>query len=255
MTGAAGRVGAILRAGLAGRHEGIRLLDRRSLGAPGPGEETIVGDLLDRSTIRHALQGVDAVIHLAGAPDPRDFGEMFATNVRGLYEFFEASRRAGVRRIVFASTNHTYGMYPVEHPMTAADPVRPDSFYGVTKVFGEAMLRYYHDKHGIESVSVRIGSLVERPTEQRHLSTWLSPRDAVELFDRALKQPQVGAAVVFGMSNNRRIRIDQPNWGAIGFTPADDAEAWLDRLKAEGVEVEGPPAWTRHGGSYEAPDY
>ncbi|MFN7195431.1 MAG: NAD-dependent epimerase/dehydratase family protein [bacterium] len=212
ITGAAGKIGATLRAGLAGRYPVLRLLDRRPIEDPRAGEEAVVADLRDRAALARAVADVDAMVHLAGAPDPLDFEEMFRANVRGLYDLFEAARAAGVKRIVFASTNHTYGMYPVAHGMTPTDPVRPDSFYGVAKVFGENMLRYYFDKHGLESVSLRIGSFETRPTQQRHLSTWFSPRDAVELVDRALRQPAVGAAIVFGMSNNTRIRIARPNW-------------------------------------------
>ena len=255
ITGAAGQIGTTLRAGLAGRHGTLRLLDRRPVEGLRPGEEEIVADLRDRAALTRAVDGVDAVIHLAGAPEPRDFEEMFRANVRGLYDLFEAARAASVKRIVFASTNHTYGMYPVSHGMSETDPVRPDSFYGVAKVFGENMLRYYYDKHGIESVSLRIGSFEERPSQQRHLSTWFSPRDAVEMFDRALKQPDVGAAIVFGMSGNTRIRIAHPNWEAIGFTPADNAETWRDRLAAEGVDVDGDLEWKRHGGIYEGKAY
>ncbi len=255
ITGAAGRIGSTLRAGLAGRHPAFRLLDRRPMTDLRTDEEAIVAELRDRAALARAVDGVDAIIHLAGAPDARDFEAMFRANVRGLHDLFEAARGAGVKRIVFASTNHAYGMYPVEHGMTETDPPRPDSFYGVTKVFGETLLRYYFDKHGIESVSLRIGSFEERPSQQRHLSTWFSPRDAVELFDRALKQPGVGAAIVFGMSNNGRIRIAHPNWEAIGYRPVDDAESWLDRLRAEGVDVDGPPEWSRHGGAYEAKDH
>lgn len=255
ITGAAGRIGSTLRAGLAGRHGKFRLLDRRPITELRAQEEAIVAELSDRPAVARAVAGVDAMIHLAGAPEPRDFEEMFRANMRGLYDVFEAARGAGVKRIVFASTNHTYGMYPVEHGMTETDPPRPDSFYGVTKVFGETLLRWYFDKHGIESVSLRIGSFEERPSQQRHLSTWLSPRDAVELFDRALRQPGVGAAIVFGLSNNGRIRIAHPNWEAIGYRPVDDAESWLDRLRAEGVDVDGPPEWSRHGGAYEAKDH
>lgn len=255
ITGAAGRIGSTLRAGLAGRHGKFRLLDRRPIAELRANEEAIIAELSDRPALARAVDGVDAMIHLAGAPEPRDFEEMFRANVRGLYDVFEAARAAGVKRIVFASTNHTYGMYPVEHGMTETDPVRPDSFYGVTKVFGETMLRYYFDKHGIESVSLRIGSFEDRPNQQRHLSTWLSPRDTVELVDRALKQPRVGAAIVFGMSNNTRIRIKHPNWEAIGYRPSDNAETWLDRLKTEGVAVDGPLQWKIHGGMYEPPEY
>jgi len=255
ITGAAGKIGSTLRAGLAGRHDSFVLLDRRPAANPRPDESVIVADLEDRDALTRAVEGVDAMIHLAGAPDPVDFEEMFRVNARGLFDVFEAGRAAAVKRIIFASTNHTYGMYPVEHGMTETDPTRPDSFYGVTKVFGEQMLRYYYDKHGIESVSVRIGSFEPRPSNQRHLSTWFSPRDTVELVDRALKQPKVGAAIVFGMSNNTRIRIKHPNWEAIGFTPIDNAETWLDTLKSEGVPVEGPLEWKLHGGMYEPPEF
>lgn len=255
ITGAAGRIGTTLRAGLAGRHDGWRLLDRRPVESPRADEEVVVADLADRAALAKAVAGIDAMVHLAGAPDPKDFERMYEVNVRGLYDLLEAARKAGVRRIVFASTNHTYGMYPVGHGMTETDPVRPDSFYGVTKVFGETLLRYYFDKHGIESVSVRIGSFEKRPSQQRHLSTWLSHADTVELFDRALKQPEVGAAIVFGMSNNTRIRIAHPNWEAIGFRPKDDAETWVDQLKRDGVDVDGPLEWKLHGGMYEPPEY
>lgn len=255
ITGAAGRIGSTLRNGLVGRYERFRLLDRKPIQNLRADEEAVVADLSDREAVARAVADVDALIHLAGAPDPVDFEEMFRVNVRGVFDVFEAARKAGVGRIVFASTNHTYGMYPVEHGMTELDPPRPDSFYGVAKVFAEVLLRYYFDKHGIESVSVRIGSFEPRPSQQRHLSTWLSPRDTVELVDRALKQANVGAAIVFGMSNNKRIRIRHPNWEAIGFSPTDDAETWVDRLKAEGVPVDGPLEWKLHGGMYEPPEY
>jgi uronate dehydrogenase len=255
ITGAAGRIGSTLRAGLLGRHEAYRLFDRRPIPDIRSDEEAIIADLSDKEALARAVDGVDAMIHLAGAPDPKDFERMFQVNVRGLFDVFEAARKAGVRRIVFASTNHTYGMYPVEHGMTELDPVRPDSFYGVSKVFAEVLLRYYFDKHRIESVSVRIGSFEKQPSQQRHLSTWFSHGDAVELFDRALKQPEVGAAIVFGMSNNKRLKIKHPNWEAINFKPTDDAETWVDQLKGEGVDVDGPLEWTLHGGMYEPPEF
>jgi uronate dehydrogenase len=255
ITGAAGHIGRTLRAGLAGRHPKLVLLDRNPIEDLAPHEEAVVADLRERDALAKAVEGCDALVHLAGAPDPRDFEEMFRANVRGLYDMFETARKAGVKRIVYASTNHTYGMYPVEHGMTPSDPTRPDSFYGVAKVFGEQMLRYYWDKHGIASVSLRIGSFERRPTQQRHLSTWFSYRDCVELVDRALKQPDVGAAIVFGMSRNTRIRIAHPNWEAVRFAPVDDAETWVDTLKGEGVDVDGPLQWKLHGGMYEAKDH
>jgi uronate dehydrogenase len=255
MTGAAGRIGATLRAGLAGRHPRWRLLDRRPVPDPRPDEEVAVADLGDQAALHRAVEGVDALIHLAGAPDPLDHDEMFRANVDGITRLFAAARRAGVRRIVFASSNHAYGMRPVGHRVRVDEPPRPDSFYGVTKAYGETLLRWMHDKHGVESVSLRIGSFGDRPGQQRHLSTWLSPRDAVELFDRALKQPGVGAAIVVGMSRNARLAVGDPNWAAIGYAPVDDAESHAARLRAAGVAVDGPPEWRLHGGMYEPPEY
>jgi uronate dehydrogenase len=255
ITGAAGKIGTALRAGLRGRFPRFRVTDRAPIPAPREDEEAVVGDISDRSILDGLTKGVDCLVHLAGAPDPVDFETMFRVNARGMFDVFEASRRNGVKRIVFASTNHTFGMYPVQERVTPALPPRPDSFYGVTKVFGETLLRYYFDKHGIESVSLRIGTFRALPEAQRHLSTWFSIADAVRLFERALKQPQVGCLVVNGYSRNARLRTDDPNWVRIGYRPEDDAEEHRESLAAAGVDVDGPLQWPIHGGEYLPKEY
>jgi len=254
ITGAAGRIGTVLRQGLRGRHGALRLHDRRPVPNLLPGDDAVIGDLTDSQMLKKAFEDVDALVHLAGAPDARDFEEVFDANLKGLGNVFSVARDAGVRRIVFASTNHVFGMYPLGQTVSMLDPPRPDSFYGVSKVFGETMLAHYFDCFGIESVSIRIGSFTERPYEQRHLATWLSHTDAIEIFDRGLRQPSVGATVVFGISGNTRRRILDPNWHKIGFTPKDDAENWVEKLRTEGVDVDRPE-WQRHGGMFERPEY
>jgi uronate dehydrogenase len=175
ITGAAGRLGTILREGLRGRFDALRLLDVASLGPGQPGEELVTADVRDLFAVTDAMDGIDAVIHLAGIPHEDTFERILESNVVGTYHVFEAARRQGCARVVLASSLHVTGFYPAETRIGPDAPPRPDSFYGVGKAFGEALGRLYADKHGIEVLCLRIGTLAERPTTPRHLSTWLSP--------------------------------------------------------------------------------
>jgi uronate dehydrogenase len=124
------------------------------------------------------MDGVDATVHLAGIPQEDSFDRILETNVVGTYNVFEAARNQGCPRVVFASSLHVTGFYDAGERISPELPVRPDSFYGVGKACGENLGRLYADKHGLQVVCVRIGAFAERPTTPRHLSTWLSPRDA-----------------------------------------------------------------------------
>lgn len=254
-TGAAGRIGRTLRQGLAGRAALLRLSDIHPPAPAGPGEEVMTADICDPVAMDAAMQGVEALVHLAGAPDPADHDLMYRTNVQGLWTVFDAARRAGVKRIVFASTNHVFGMYPVAETVTPDHPPRPDSMYGATKAFGETLLRWLWEKQDIESVALRIGTFRPEPHDQRSLATWLSPADMVRLADRALHQQAVGCRVVLGFSANTRLRVRDPGWAAIGYAPEDDAERHRERLRQAGVDVDGPPEWPIHGGDYLNPTY
>ena len=193
VTGAAGRLGTLLRQGLRGRVGVLRLLDIASLGTAQPGEELRTTDVRDLAAMTRAAADVDAVVHLAGIPDEDTFEHILDVNMVGTYHAFEAARRQHCQRVVLASSAHVTGFYPTSQRIGPEVPPRPDSFYGVSKAFGENLGRLYADKHGLEVVCVRIGTLADCPTAPRHLSTWLSPRDAVELFYRCLVAPRSGS--------------------------------------------------------------
>ncbi len=250
LTGAAGEIGQALRAGLRAAYKNLRLTDLRPITDLAPNETFIQADISDRAALERAMHGVDALIHMTGAPADHDLETLFRINARGLYDTFEAARRAGVRRIVYASSNHAHGLYPIEIPVTPAHPARPDSMYGTFKVWGETMLRYYFDRHQIQSVSLRIGTYRPLPIDQRSLATWLSPRDICHLVDLSLRHQAPGALVIQGYSGNTHLKITDPNWATLGYTPLDNAEDHREMLRAQGIDVDGPWEYDRHGGSF-----
>lgn len=254
ITGAAGAIGSALRTGLRDRWRHLRLTDIRPVRDVGNNEEAIVADVTDRLAIEDMMQGVSAVVHLAGVLGDYDLDTLFQVNARGLFDVFEAARLAGVKRIVFASSNHAFGCYPITERVSPALPPRPDSLYGVFKVLGETMLRNYFDRHGISSVSLRIGTYRTEPIDQRSLATWLSPGDVARLVDASLRHPDPGCMVVNGYSNNSRLKTHDPNWATLGYQPRDNAEDYREMLRGKGVDVDSPDRdmweWQEHGGSH-----
>src|SRR5688572_12499534 len=183
LSGAGGIVGSILRKGL---HE--RGVDLRAAGGSKPlvpmfeGEDVMHGDLRDPAVVDRLLAGVDVLIHMAGTSVERPLPEIIENNLRALHEVYEGARRHKVKRVVFASSNHAFGMYSTSDKLRLDAAYRPDGFYGLSKVWGEALARMYWDKHGIEGVSLRIGTTMGRPPENlRQLSTWMGTDDLVEL--------------------------------------------------------------------------
>jgi len=254
LTGAAGRVGNALREGLRGRFPALRLTDNRDLGEAQPGEEFVPADLTNFDEVRAAMEGVDAVIHLGGIADEHTYERIRDVNFDGTYHVLEAARQAGVRRVAFASSIHAVGFYPRSEKIAPDVPVRPDTYYGVSKVFGEALGRMYWERYGIEFVGVRICSFQPKPQDARHLSTWLSPRDAVHLFERAVTAPDVGFLIVAGISGNTRRWMTPEGWDVLGYAPQDDAEAYA----AEVEHLHGDPAditEQRQGGIFVDPEY
>ncbi|HVY17477.1 MAG TPA: NAD(P)-dependent oxidoreductase [Rhodopila sp.] len=259
VTGAAGAIGTALRDGLREHWRHLRLTDIKPIRDPSPNEEPIVADVADRVALERMMQGVRAVVHLAGMIGNYDLESLFRVNARGLFDVFETARLSGVERIVFASSNHAFGCYPITERVTPALPPRPDSLYGVFKVWGETMLRNYYDRHGIRSVSLRIGTYRTLPIDQRSLATWLSPGDVAHLVDVSLRHPDPGCLVVNGYSNNTRLKTYDPNWAFLGYQPRDNAEDHREMLRAQGVDVDGPDKdeweWPEHGGSHaQAPE-
>jgi uronate dehydrogenase len=253
VTGAAGRIGTVLRAGLAPRYDQVRGFDLVAYPPEAPEEDQVLGDLRDAEQLVSAMQDVDAVVHLAGVPVEGPFDEVLEHNVRGTYHVLEAARRTGVRRVVFASTNHVIGFHPRSVRLDDTSPPRPDTYYGVSKLAGEGLASLYADKFGLETVSVRIGSCLQRPVERRHLWTWLSHGDAVRLFDACLSGPVSGHVVVYGVSANRRSWWDDATAAQLGYRPQDDAEAYLAEIEARDPWQDADPddpAEQHQGGSF-----
>ncbi|MFJ3230487.1 NAD-dependent epimerase/dehydratase family protein [Streptomyces sp. NPDC086787] len=252
LTGAAGTLGTLLRSGLPRYGHELRLFDVR----PVEGEpDAITADLSDRAALRDAVRGVDAVLHLAGISLEAPFESVVRANIEGTYNVYEAAREEGVSRVVFASSNHAVGFTPAPRgtdPLIPADtPHRPDTFYGLSKAFGEDLAQLYWDKHGLETVSVRIGACRPEPADVRMLSVWLSPADCLRLFHAALTAEDVGHTVVHGSSANTRAWWDLSSARALGYEPRDDSEPYAKKLVAEQGEPDPDnPAHTHLGGTF-----
>ncbi|MHB9862673.1 NAD-dependent epimerase/dehydratase family protein [Streptomyces sp. YIM S03343] len=239
LTGAAGGLGTRMRDLLPAHGHTLRLFDMR----PIEGEaEAITADLADRAAVREAVRGVDAIVHLAGISLEAPFEKILKANIEGTYHLYEAAREEGVPRIVFASSNHAVGYTPRprgDDPLIPVDtPRRPDTFYGLSKSFGEDLAQLYWDRHGLETVSVRIGSCFAEPTSVRMLSVWMSPADAARLFHAALTAERVGHTVVYGSSANTRLWWDLSSARALGYEPEDDSEPYAAKLIADQGELD-----------------
>lgn len=245
ITGAAGDIGSCLREGLRPLADELVLTDVRPL-APVAGERFVQADLADRDALARAAEGVDSVIHLGGIPTEASFDELLGPNLVGTFNVFEAARRNGVPRVVFASSNHAAGFYPVEETLTGREAPRPDTLYGVTKAYGEALGHLYVDKFGLDVICIRIGGFLEQPRQVRDLSTWLSHGDAVRLVVACLTAPDVGFRVVYGASANTRLHWDLSPARELGYDPQDDAERYAGDVAGEPHE--------QHGGSFTARD-
>jgi len=249
ITGAAGAIGSCLRAGLRPLVDELVLTDVRAI-EPEANELFVPAELADREAIAQAVRGAAAVIHLGAQPNEAPFDALVGPNLIGTFNVFDAARRGGARRIVFASSNHATGFYPVEQTLVGNEPTRPDSLYGVTKVYGEALGRLYVDKFGMEVVCLRIGTFAERPRQVRDLATWLSPADAVRLFAASLSAPDVGFRVVYGASANTRRFWDLTPGRDIGYEPQDDAERYAGEVGGTPHEFQGGSFTARDAGGW-----
>ncbi|WP_116453343.1 NAD-dependent epimerase/dehydratase family protein [Blastococcus litoris] len=259
LTGAAGRIGTVLRGGLPERGWALRSLDVVPVPDERPGEEQLVVDVTDLAAMVDATRGASAVVHMAGISGESTWPAISHANIEGTYCALEAARLTGVRRVVLASSNHATGYTPRPDGGLLREvdaPPRPDTYYGVSKVAMEALGSLYVDRYGLEVVCLRIGSAFAEPTTTRQLSTWLSPADTVSLVDAALQAPSPGFSVVWGVSANTRNWWDLTAARALGYDPQDDAEVYAEALvEAHGEPDLGDPVHGRVGGEYTTADF
>ena len=248
ITGAAGDVGSHLRRELAGKYD-LRLSDIKPIKALAAGETSAPGDIAKMSDMLRVTKGVDAIVHLGGFSVEGPWDMILRANIVGCYNLFEAACRNGVKRVLFASSNHATGFYKREQKIDHRVLPKPDSRYGVSKAFGEQLGSLYADKYGMEVFCMRIGNVTVAPPDKRRLSNWISPRDFARLVSVGIENPNIGFEIVYGVSDNKRSWYDNSNAHRLGYQPQDDAERYAEEVLAR--EKPGDPrAEMYQGGNF-----
>ena len=225
ITGAAGDVGTRLRRLLKGVYSPIRISDIRKPADLRADEEFIAADLADYSQVEKITAGIDGIVHLGGYSVEGPWDTIHKSNIVGCYNLFEAAYRTGVKRVVFASSNHAVGFYPRDKKIGVDVTVRPDSRYGVSKAFGEAIGALYADKHGMRVTCIRIGNVNDRPLDKRRLSIWIKPEDLVKLVRIGLEHPDIRFEIFYGASHNEAAWWDNSNAAALAIVPRVDRKS------------------------------
>lgn len=251
LTGAAGGLGRELRPRLKARSKLLRASDVAAMDPAGAGEEVVQADLADAAAVHKLCEGIDAVVHLGGVSTEHPFETILPANIVGVYNVYEAVRKHGIKRVVFASSNHVTGFYRQDEVIDARDPVRPDGYYGLSKAFGENLSRFYFDRYGIETVCLRIGSSFPEPRDRRMLATWLSYDDLERLVVACLTAPVVGHTIAFGMSGNTTTWWDNKYARHLGWQPRDSSEQFRAAKEAAQPTLDlKDPAVIYQGGAF-----
>ncbi len=253
LTGAAGGLGKVLRERLAPFAEVLRLSDIAGMApAAGPQEEVVPCDLSDKQAVHALVAGCDAIVHMGGVSVERPFEEVLEANIKGVFHLYEAARRHGTKRVIFASSNHVIGFHRQTETLDATAPRRPDGYYGLSKSFGEDVAQFYFDRYGIETVSIRIGSSFPEPLNRRMMHTWLSYRDLTSLIEKSLFTPDVGHTIVYGASANEGLWWDNAGAAHLGFVPQDSSEPFRVKVEAQAPVAPDDPNAIFQGGAFTA---
>ncbi len=256
ITGGAGRIGRKLRAELADKLQLIRSYDRIAATDLRPNEEAVVGELGDLLALERAMAGIDGVLHLAAVPNEQPFETILQNNIVGTWNVYEAAFRAGVKRVVYGSSNHAVGFYPRGQRLDTQVPHRPDSRYGLSKCFGEDVGSLYADKYGVKSLHIRIGNAMGPPRSLRTMAIWISERDLAQLVMIGLTHPDIHNTIVYGVSDNATGWYDNSAAFALGYKPQDRGEDHIETARA-GDPQQQDDAVGRHyqGGLFASLEY
>lgn len=247
ITGAGGGVGQHLRRELAGKYD-IRISDIAPV-RKNPGESFMKADVASMKDMLRITKGVDAFVHLGGYSVEGPWEDILDANIVGCYNAYEAARRNGVKRFLFATSNHAVGFYRRDEVIDHKVYIKPDSRYGVSKVFGEAMGSLYSDKYGMEVFCMRIGNVGTEPIDKRRLAIWISPRDLAQLVSIGIDSPKVRFEIVYGVSNNKRSWYDNRNAKRLGYKPQDNSERFAKAVLAR-EQTGDPRAEQFQGGAF-----
>ena len=249
LTGASGNLGRSLVPALTAHGWTLRLTDIAPFPDPlPPGAAFEAIDLIDGPSILRFAAGCGTILHFGGVSIDKPFEDVMGPNLGGLYHIYEAARREKAR-VVFASSNHSVGFHERATALDENCDFRPDSFYGLSKAYGELMGRLYWDKHGVENVNIRIGSSFPEPVDARMLASWLSYGDLARLIERCVRAEHVGHSVIWGASKNSRMTWwRRDNRARLGWAPQDSADPFAPQL--EGVVSNNPVQERYQGGAY-----
>jgi len=251
MTGAAGGLGQAMRSRLNANCDTLRLSDLSPLEAAQAGEEVVQADLSDMAQVQAMVAGCQAIVHFGGISVEQPWASILQANIIGLYNLYEAARQHGVKRVVFASSNHVMGFYRQNEVVDARSPPRPDGLYGLSKAFGEDISRLYFDRYGIETACLRIGSSYPEPRDRRMLATWLSFDDLHRLITACLTTPVLGHSIIYGTSDNSVSWYDNHLARHIGYRPLDSSDVFRQAVYARTDEPDlTDPAVQFQGGGF-----
>src|SRR3979411_1677581 len=237
MTGASGAIGTALRKLLAPIYPDLLLSDVTPPADLGANEKFEAAELSDLGQVEAVCDGVDGILHFGGFSVEGPWDNILQSNIIGCYNLFEAARRKGVKRVVFASSNHAVGFYPRPHHIGVDVTVRPDSRYGVSKAFGEALGSLYADKHGLRVLCLRIGNVGDAPLDKRRLSIWVKPEDLAQLIRIGLEHADLRFDIFEGASWNERAWWDNHRAYDYGYRPTGRAEDHLEHALAEQAKL------------------
>lgn len=251
MTGAAGGLGQAMRERLKANCEVLRLSDVSAMAPAGAGEEVVQADLADAEAVKALVAGCQAIVHFGGVSTEQPWGLILQANIIGLYNLYEAARIHGVKRIVFASSNHVMGFYRQSDVVDALSPPKPDGLYGVSKAFGEDLSRMYFERWGIETACVRIGSCLPEPRDRRMLASWISHDDMHRLITACLTTQVLGHSIIYGTSDNSVSWYDNRLAHHIGYRPKDSSDMFREAVFARTPEPDlSDPAMQFQGGAF-----
>jgi uronate dehydrogenase len=255
LTGAAGRLGSYLREPLAKMCDALVSPDIvDDIGTLYDGETYAKGDLASLDDMMRVLEGADMVVHMGAYADEGPFEKLLGPNFIGAYNIWEAAYQRGLKRVVYGSSIHAVGMHPKTDFIDTEVRHRPDTFYGLAKCFAEDLGSMYWDKRGLESVHMRILSCAQ-VTNARALGSWLSYDDLIQLTRRSIETPVTGFSVVYGVSNNDRVPVDNSKASFLGYRPKDNAEQFADRILAETASLDNQDKGNMcHGGPFASVD-
>lgn len=250
LTGAGGGLGKVLREKLKSMTNVLRVSDIGNLGDAQVDEEIVICNLSDRQAVYELVRDCDAIVHMGGVSVERPFDEILEANIKGVFNIYEAARKHNVKRIIFPSSVHAVGYYKQSDFLDLNKTTKPDGYYGISKVYGEAMASFYHDRYGIETLCIRIGSSFPEPVDHRMMHTWLSYRDLVELVRCGLFTPNIGNTIVFGMSDNKEKWWDNSLASHLNYRPQDTSEIFREKIDALPIPAADDASMLWQGGNF-----